>query len=57
MGRIAFYVAACAAFGTSAGFVLWWIGVPVVGACLAGVVAACVLALVLVLAVTLDGRL
>jgi ABC-type proline/glycine betaine transport system permease subunit len=56
MGRIAFYVLACAAFGASAGFVLWWVGVPVAGASLLGVVAACVLALVLVLAAALQGR-
>lgn len=48
---------ACAVFGAAAGFVLWWVGVPVTGAALVGLAGAALIALLMVLVAALAGRL
>lgn len=57
VGRLMFYAVACAVCGASAGFVLWWVGVPVTGAALVGLAGAGLVALLIVLVAALSGRL
>ncbi len=57
VGRITFYAVACAGFGAAVGFVLSRLGVPVTGAALVGLAGAALVALLMVLAAALSGRL
>ncbi len=56
MGRLTFNALACAAFGAAAGFVLYRLGVPTLGAVLVGLVGAALVALLMVLVAALSGR-